>query len=131
MQKISEDHTALCGKLTEQHEIILDLIGGRSFHHVDIPVHGNIGDRIFARLWTRYSRRLVADAVKLVCTHESVTTNRLHGDILACLLDKPNTVVDNRYGNNFSYIEAWIANSQIVSLTGDQNEKSLMDSVVH
>lgn len=42
MEKIG--HAQLCTELIARHRILLDLIGTRPFHYVDIPIHGNIGD---------------------------------------------------------------------------------------
>jgi pyruvyl transferase EpsO len=39
-----EGHAALMSALSRMHGVLAQLIGGRRFHYVDIPVHGNIGD---------------------------------------------------------------------------------------
>ena len=57
--------------------------------------------------WGRYARRLVGRAVTLFLAHDSVTTSRMHGHILACLLGMPNRLVDNSYGKNRRYFESW------------------------
>lgn len=60
--------------------------------------------------WTRYAQRLVRRAIALFLAHDSVTTSRMHGHILACLLGMPNTLLDNSYGKNRRYFETWTSN---------------------
>ncbi|KAF7962366.1 hypothetical protein AWV80_22615 [Cupriavidus sp. UYMU48A] len=67
-------------------------------------------------LWMKYADRLIAEAIDLFSSHEHVLTDRLHGHILACLLDMPNTVSDNSYGKNSGYINSWTKESSIVQL---------------
>ena len=66
--------------------------------------------------WIEYAAELVADAVNLFSKFEVVTTDRLHAHILACLMEIPNTALNNSYGKNYSYITAWTASSDIVQL---------------
>lgn len=67
-------------------------------------------------VWTNYAKGLCAEAVELVRGRELVVTDRLHGHILSCLLDIRNTVRDNDYGKNFSYVSMWTEQSDKVSL---------------
>lgn len=67
-----------------------------------------------AKAWTSYSDRLIADAIALFATHDHIITDRLHGHILACLMSKPNTVIDNSYGKNHGYLSAWTSKSALV-----------------
>ncbi|MDO9420392.1 MAG: polysaccharide pyruvyl transferase family protein [Herminiimonas sp.] len=71
---------------------------------------------ILMRLWIAYSGRLIADAAQLFARHELIVTDRLHGHILACLLRKQNIVLDNSYGKNSRYVEAWTLDSELVML---------------
>jgi pyruvyl transferase EpsO len=75
-----------------------------------------LGNKALSRLWANYSNGLVNNAVSLFAAYENIVTDRLHGHILACLMDKPNTVLDNTYGKNSSYVEAWTIDSPLVSL---------------
>lgn len=77
---------------------------------------GWLGNKVLSGLWAGYSGRLITNAIKLFSAHEHIITDRLHGHILACLMDKPNTVLDNSYGKNSSYVSAWTANSALVTL---------------
>ena len=77
---------------------------------------GWLGNQVLSGLWARYSGRLITNAITLFSAHERIVTDRLHGHILACLMDKPNTVLDNSYGKNSSYVSAWTVNSELVTL---------------
>lgn len=69
-------------------------------------------------VWIRHSTKLIDEAINFFCRFEVVTTDRLHAHILACLLGIPNTVLNNSYGKNYSYITAWTGSSDIVQLSG-------------
>lgn len=75
---------------------------------------GILGNRIFAKLWPRYANTLIEDATRLFGRHEYIVTDRLHGHILACLMSKPHTVLDNSYGKNSGYSKVWTGRSDIV-----------------
>lgn len=102
-----------------------DLVGERerTIHRfrrfIDILARRRLGllaCRLAAPAWIRYVDTLVADAVRLFARHERIVTDRLHGHILACLMDKPNIVLDNFYGKNTRYIERWTGASPLLSL---------------
>ncbi|QGQ94412.1 hypothetical protein EHS13_05585 [Paenibacillus psychroresistens] len=59
------------------------------------------------QIWYTISDRLIIKAIHLYNDFGQVVTSRLHGHILACLLDKPNLLLDNSYGKNSSYYQAW------------------------
>ncbi|AJZ61208.1 polysaccharide pyruvyl transferase family protein [Paraburkholderia fungorum] len=67
-------------------------------------------------IWLPMAQRFSNRAVDLFGRHEHVFTDRLHGHILACLMDKPNTVFDNSYGKNSAYMNQWTIESDIVKL---------------
>jgi pyruvyl transferase EpsO len=67
-----------------------------------------LGNRLpLQRIWYIIADRLIAKAIHLYNDFGQVVTSRLHGHILACLLDKPNVFMDNSYGKNSSYYQAW------------------------
>ncbi|WP_406869386.1 polysaccharide pyruvyl transferase family protein [Paraburkholderia fungorum] len=70
-------------------------------------------------IWMPISKYLSKQAVKTFSNHGHVITDRLHGHILACLMDIPNTVIDNSYGKNSTYMKEWTVDSEIVSLIGE------------
>jgi pyruvyl transferase EpsO len=59
------------------------------------------------RIWYIIADRLITKAIHLYNDFGQVVTSRLHGHILACLLDKTNVLLDNSYGKNSSYYQAW------------------------
>ncbi|OME80780.1 exopolysaccharide biosynthesis protein [Paenibacillus sp. FSL A5-0031] len=68
-------------------------------------------------IWGKYSDYLVDKAVKRFSGYRIVQTSRLHGHILSCLMDKPNTLLDNSYGKNSNYYNTWtsgIKSAQLV-----------------
>ena len=69
-----------------------------------------------SRLWIQWADVLIGDAINLYSKFEHVTTDRLHGHILACLMGISNTFIDNSYGKNSTYAAQWTANSSIVNL---------------
>jgi pyruvyl transferase EpsO len=88
-------------------------LGMRVFFRAGLGVLGN---KLFSKLWPKYANTLINDAIKLFATHEYIVTDRLHGHILACLMSKPHTVLDNSYGKNSGYFNVWTARSDIVKL---------------
>lgn len=79
---------------------------------------GRMANRILSRLWIAYSGRLISDAAHLFARHQTIVTDRLHGHILACLLDRKSIVLDNSYGKNSRYVMAWTQQSELVVLHG-------------
>ena len=58
-------------------------------------------------LWSIFSQHLINKAIKLFRQYSYVETSRLHGHILACLMNKPNCLIDNSYGKNYMYYKTW------------------------
>jgi pyruvyl transferase EpsO len=69
-------------------------------------------------IWGKYSDYLVNKAIKRFSGYKSVQTSRLHGHILSCLLDKPNTLLDNSYGKNSNYYNTWTKEIESARLEG-------------
>ncbi|GGI54045.1 polysaccharide pyruvyl transferase family protein [Oxalicibacterium solurbis] len=84
---------------------------------------GRWANRVLSPMWIGYSNRLIADAAKLFARHHLIVTDRLHGHILACLLDRNSIVLDNSYGKNSRYVQAWTRPSELVVLNGEQNDE--------
>ncbi|MBW5448381.1 exopolysaccharide biosynthesis protein [Cohnella sp. CFH 77786] len=89
------------------------LLSGWDFLLLRLMVKGFVLDRYLMNLlplrpvWYRMADRFVAKAVRLYGSFGSVVTSRLHGHILACLMDLPNRLIDNNYGKNSSYYRQW------------------------
>lgn len=76
----------------------------RAFHR--LLRKGN-GSGTLSAAWGIYTDYLVKKAVQRFSRYRTVQTSRLHGHILACLMDKPNVLIDNAYGKNANYFHAW------------------------
>lgn len=63
--------------------------------------------RFSSYVWILYSKRLVKKIIDLYSRSDEIYTNRLHGHILAVLMEKNHCVLDNSYGKNSAYLEAW------------------------
>lgn len=69
-------------------------------------------------IWSKYSDYLVDKAIRRFSEYRTVQTSRLHGHILSCLMDKPNTLLDNSYGKNSGYYHTWTSAVQSARLHG-------------
>lgn len=58
--------------------------------------------------------RICAGA-ELISQYKRVYSNRLHGAILAILLGKEVTILDNSYGKNLQYYDTWLRKTSAVS----------------
>ena len=72
--------------------------------------------RSVSELWILYAKYLVKKAIRFFGEYEEIYTNRLHGHILACLMDKKNSVYDNSYGKNSAYASLWTKSSKLVTI---------------
>lgn len=68
---------------------------------------------LLSRLWDKYAMKkfrlnMVKAGVDFISPYEKVVSERLHGCILAILLDKEVTIVDNSYGKNGSVYNTWL-----------------------
>lgn len=70
---------------------------------------------LFSAFWIKWSWHIARISINTFTNCGSIETDRLHGHILACLLDKKNTVIDNSYGKNHSYLEQWTFQSPLVN----------------
>lgn len=57
--------------------------------------------------WSRYTDALFARIVRHFLRHDTIVTSRMHGHILGCLLGMKTTLLDNSYGKNSTYFQAW------------------------
>ncbi|CAI1546070.1 General stress protein 30 [Serratia quinivorans] len=58
-------------------------------------------------IWYSYTNRLVKRMNEYFMMHGEVVTSRMHGHILACLLGMKTKLIDNSYGKNSGYYNAW------------------------
>jgi pyruvyl transferase EpsO len=59
------------------------------------------------RFWYGYTDRMVARSIDRILAYDRIVTSRMHGHILACLLGMKTVLLDNSYGKNSTYFEAW------------------------
>jgi pyruvyl transferase EpsO len=78
-----------------------------------------LGGALGLNIWLWCAKKMVDQAIRLYSEHEYIVTDRLHGHILASLMDKPNTVYDNSYGKNSSYVKEWTLQSDKVVLKNE------------
>jgi pyruvyl transferase EpsO len=71
--------------------------------------------------WMPVAQRFSNKAIQLFSRHELVVTDRLHGHILSCLMDKPHVVIDNSYGKNSTYMAEWTGKSPLVKMYSGPN----------
>lgn len=65
---------------------------------------------------TRCRSEYIRNGVQFVSRYRTIYTTRLHVGILAVLLDKPVTILDNSYGKNASFLETWLTDTEGVEL---------------
>jgi len=91
-----------------------DLLTGltKKAYHFGMRIHwrdARMGNILPAcRIWQKVSGLLIGRAVRLFEPHETIITNRLHGVILAALLNRKAIACDNSYGKISSYIDLWM-----------------------
>lgn len=64
-------------------------------------------DQVLSSIWTKY---LISETNRfsyLFSSYEKIITSRMHGHILACLVNRQTVLIDNSYGKNLSYYECW------------------------
>lgn len=75
-----------------------------------------------SQLWYLYVGYKINQAIKMFNKYEVIITSRLHGHILACLMDKKNIVLDNSYGKNSGYYNCWTNQAKDAKLFNDYKE---------
>lgn len=79
-----EQHRALMAELRNKHEPLLTLLGGREFHYVDLPMHGNVGDLlIMAGTLKFFDRHALRPSRKAMYFNYPVSACR-GGGVIAC-----------------------------------------------
>ncbi|WP_209122917.1 polysaccharide pyruvyl transferase family protein [Alkalihalobacillus sp. BA299] len=85
--------------------------------HNSYKIQKLLSSFIISKLYFIYTSYIIKKAIKLFEKHENIITSRLHGHILACLMDKKNIVIDNSYGKNSGYYNCWtnkIKNAKLI-----------------
>jgi pyruvyl transferase EpsO len=91
----------------------------RAGHRLAATLHATKMDRwslpIQERIWLHCADTLVESAISLFSSYTRLSTDRLHGHILGCLMNIEHEVFDNSYGKNATYIDAWTGKSNFVT----------------
>jgi len=70
-------------------------------------LRGAMPSQAFAAVWCSVAHYVVRHCARRFQSAGDVVTSRLHGHILASLLGMPSTLLDNSYGKNSAYLDAW------------------------
>lgn len=79
-------------------------------------LHWNKENDVYGLLKFHSGMRQIQDAIRLLSKYDLIITTRLHGHILACLLNIPNILVDNSYGKNSNFFHTWMNNGRHLTL---------------
>jgi pyruvyl transferase EpsO len=76
------------------------------------------GTRIFpvTEVWYSFVDRFISRQSLEFLQYRKIVTSRLHGHIFATLLGIPNVLIDNSYGKNKTYYDAWTSTCGIAEL---------------
>jgi len=61
-------------------------------------------------------KKLINTGVQFINDYDEIYTTRLHGCILSLLLDKKIVLLDNSYGKNKAYYDAWLKDSENIKV---------------
>ncbi|EMD1656839.1 polysaccharide pyruvyl transferase family protein [Pluralibacter gergoviae] len=75
-----------------------------------------------AKFWIWHCEYVVKRSFKFFSKYNEIITSRMHGHILACLVDVPNKIIDNSYGKNTGYYNEWTKPVLCASLIDDEKE---------
>ncbi len=77
-------------------------------------------DRFVRNVWCPH---VANRAVRLFRPFKTVWSTRLHGAILAILMDKETVVIDNRFGKSKAFYDTWLSGCEGVDLLEPQGER--------
>ncbi len=66
------------------------------------------------RLYTDLSHRRLTGGLDVLGGGRVIVTDRLHGHVLCLLLGRPHVLLDNSYGKNRTFYDAWTSGSPLV-----------------
>ena len=77
------------------------------------------------RIFLDIAKKRVQRGVEIVTNRRGLVTERLHGHILALLLDLPHVVIDNSYGKISAFHKAWTKDSEIAYFVNSKQDAIL------
>lgn len=72
---------------------------------------GCVGRLLDGFVASSFLPRVVKKGIRMVSPYEKVISSRLHGAILALLLGKKCTLLDNSYGKNAAFYRSWLSDA--------------------
>jgi pyruvyl transferase EpsO len=75
--------------------------------HRSYKIQKIISPNLLSKLWYIFINHMINKAINLFNGYQTIITSRLHGHILASLMNIENKLIDNSYGKNSSYYESW------------------------
>jgi len=66
--------------------------------------------------WSAFCFQLLRKLAKVFRGRQRIITSRLHGHILACLLERRSLLLDNSYGKNRRYFQTWTQHLNLTEL---------------
>ncbi len=76
-----------------------------------------------------YMPSRIKTGVEFISSYKMVYSNRLHGAILSILLDKPVTIIDNSYGKNANFYDAWLKGWRDINIVRIRHKESIMRKI--
>lgn len=64
----------------------------------------------------------ILEGIKFINQFDDIYTTRLHGFILAVLLNKEVKIIDNSYGKNSTFFDSWLTGFESVTLLGNREQ---------
>lgn len=59
---------------------------------------------------------LIIDAINFIMPYNTIYSNRMHGAILAWLLNKKTYLINNSYGKSLSLYDTWFSNDKNINM---------------
>lgn len=87
-----------------------------------VPGVGVVVDVGLRRLYESVATRRFQLGLRMIAAGRVLVTDRLHAHILACLIGRPNIVVDNSYGKLSAFVERWTYGSPLVRSAASHEE---------
>jgi exopolysaccharide biosynthesis predicted pyruvyltransferase EpsI len=91
---------------------------------VKIPVLNKLVSDEFGLNSNKSRVNYISQGVQFINSYDSICTTRLHGFILAVLLNRSVGILDNSYGKNSNFYNSWLSDFEKVTLIDDIKKKS-------
>lgn len=93
--------------------------------HNSSKVNMILPSSLLPKIWGFYSNYITNKAIRFFGIHKLIISSRLHGHILACLMNIDNELIDNSYGKNTSYFDCWTKDVIHTSILSSNRERRL------